>query len=92
MRNGGAIVFIFSFESALRPSMEVFAAKADPKRADHRKESTVARKNLTMPRAGLVLLFLRTPLGFAILAGLTTLFVALTLIPRSDEEQRGRLS
>jgi len=40
----------------------------------------------------LVLLFLRTPLGFAILAGLTTLFVALTLIPRSDEEQRGRLS
>ena len=38
-------MFIFSFESALRPSMEVFAVKADPKRADHRKESTVARKN-----------------------------------------------
>lgn len=52
----------------------------------------VGEVRLTMPRAGLVLLFLRTPLGFAILAGLTTLFVALTLIPRSDEEQRGRLS
>jgi signal peptidase I len=37
----------------------------------------VGRSRLVVPHAGVVLLFLRTPLGLALLAGLTTLLVAL---------------
>jgi signal peptidase len=42
----------------------------------------VGKVRLTVPRAGAVILFLRTPFGMAGLAGLTTLLVALLALDR----------
>jgi signal peptidase I len=53
-----------------------------------RSEDVVGKVRVAVPRAGLAILFLRSAWGMALIAGLTTLLVALAVAPSGRDSER----